>query len=98
MHPNMLHNAVRAALFAGLTAALAACGGGSGGSGSAASIAGTMNEATMPLSLSDASSQDWSTIGVRVLSIALVPQSGGGNLTLWSAASPAPYVNLEQLD
>jgi hypothetical protein len=52
----------------------------------------------MPLSVSDASSEDWSTIGVRVLSIALVPQGGGSNVTVWSAPSPAPYINLEQLD
>jgi hypothetical protein len=97
MHRNMLQDAVRAALLTGLTAALAACGGGSG-SGATGSMSGTTSQVTMPLSLSDASSQDWSTIGVRVLSIALVPQDGGSNVTVWSAPSPAPYVNLEQLD
>jgi Domain of unknown function (DUF4382)/Domain of unknown function (DUF5666) len=96
MHRNM-QNAVRAALFTGLTATLAACGGG-GGSGSTGSTPGTTSQVTMPLSLSDASSDDWSTIGVRVLSIALVPQGGGSNVTVWSAPSPAPFVNLEQLD
>ncbi len=95
MHRNMLHSAVRAALFSGLTAALAACGGGGGSSGSTGSAT---SQVTLPLSISDASSQDWSTIGVRVLSIALVPQDGGSNVTVWSAPSPAPYVNLEQLD
>src|SRR5579863_7481769 len=96
MHRNM-QNAVRAALLTGLTAALAACGGG-GDSGSTGSTSGTTSQMTMPLSLSDASSEDWSTIGVRVLSIALVPQGGGSNVTVWSAPAPAPYVNLEQLD
>ena len=33
-----------------------------------------------------------------MLSIALVPQGGGSNVTVWSAPSPAPYINLEQLD
>jgi hypothetical protein len=96
----MLQTAVRTALLSGLTAALAACGGsgGSGGSGSTGATTGTTSQVAMPLSVSDASSEDWSTIGVRVLSIALVPQGGGSNVTVWSAPSPAPYINLEQLD
>ena len=100
MHRNMLQTAVRIALLSGLTAALAACGGsgGSGGSGSTGATTGTTSQVAMPLSVSDASSEDWSTIGVRVLSIALVPQGGGSNVTVWSAPSPAPYINLEQLD
>jgi len=100
MHRNMLQTAVRTALLSGLTAALAACGGsgGSGGSGSTGATTGTTSQVAMPLSVSDASSEDWSTIGVRVLSIALVPQGGGSNVTVWSAPSPAPYINLEQLD
>jgi hypothetical protein len=53
---------------------------------------------TMPLTISDASSDDWATIGVKVLSIALVPQGGGSAVTVWSAPAAAPYVNLEQLD
>jgi hypothetical protein len=52
----------------------------------------------MPLMISDASSDDWATIGVKLLSIALVPQGGGSAVTVWTAPSPAPYVNLEQLD
>jgi hypothetical protein len=54
--------------------------------------------ANMPVLISDASSDDWATIGVRVLSIALLPQAGGSNVTVWTAPTPAPYVNLEQLD
>jgi hypothetical protein len=52
----------------------------------------------MPLTISDASSDDWATIGVKLLSIALVPQGGGSAVTVWTAPSPAPFVNLEQLD
>jgi hypothetical protein len=48
--------------------------------------------------LSDASSEDWATIGVKVLSIALVPQGGGSNVTVYTAPSPAPMINLMQLD
>ena len=48
--------------------------------------------------ISDASTEDWATIGVEVLSIALVPQGGGSNVTVYTAPSPAPTVNLAQLD
>ncbi len=48
--------------------------------------------------ISDASSNDWATIGVKVLSIALIPQGGGANVTVYTAPTPAPFVNLEQLD
>jgi hypothetical protein len=52
----------------------------------------------VPLVISDASSEDWALIGVKVLSIALVPQGGGAAVTVWTAPTPAPYLNLEQLD
>src|SRR5208282_5221366 len=38
------------------------------------------------------------TIGVKVLSIALVPQGGGANVTVYTAPMPAPVVNLVELD
>jgi hypothetical protein len=91
----MLQGALRGALVIGVTVALAACG----GSGSDTMMNGSgMNQVTMPLSISDASSEDWATIGVKVLSVALVPQAGGEKVTVWTAPMPAPYVNLEQLD
>jgi len=92
----MLRRALYSALFAGLTAGLTACGGGGGASGSSGSA--PLSTQRMPLVLSDASSDDWACVGVKVLSIALVPQGGGTAVTVWSAPSPAPYVNLEQLD
>jgi hypothetical protein len=95
MQRNMSRSALYSALLIGLTAGLAACGG--GGSGSMATTTPT-SMATMPLTISDASSDDWATIGVKVLSIALVPQGGGSAVTVWTAPTPAPYVNLEQLD
>jgi Domain of unknown function (DUF4382) len=52
----------------------------------------------MPLAISDAASDDWACVGVRILSIALVPASGGSAVTVWTAPTPAPYVNLVQLD
>ncbi|MBV8403093.1 MAG: DUF4382 domain-containing protein [Gammaproteobacteria bacterium] len=90
----MLRRAIRGALITGLTAGLAACGGGGGSASN--TPPGTM--ATMALTMSDASADDWACVGVRVLSIALVPAGGGSPVTVWSAPTPAPYVNLEQLD
>jgi hypothetical protein len=81
-------------------AGLVACGGGGGGGTSSATStsASTPSTAAMPLMISDAASDDWACVGVRILSIALVPQSGGSAVTVWTAPSPAPYVNLVQLD
>jgi hypothetical protein len=78
-------------------ALLAACGGGSG-SGSSNALNSTPQNGSVAMLVSDASSEDWATIGVKVLSIALVPQGGGGNVTVYTAPTPAPLVNLVQLD
>lgn len=49
-------------------------------------------------SVGDASTEDWATIGVRVLGISLMPQGGGAAVPIYTAPSPAPYVNLVELD
>ena len=90
-------------LSLGIAAALlSACGGGSDGSaGSAAtstSTSATTQTANLAVMVSDASSEDWATIGVKILSIALIPQGGGGNVTVYSAPSPVPTTNLVLLD
>lgn len=87
-------------LLAGaMASALVACGGGSGGgsSGSTSTVTSAQN-GNVSLSISDAFTEDWATIGVKVLSIALVPQSGGSNVTVYTAPSTAPVINLVQLD
>jgi len=85
-------------LSVSVTAALiAACGGGSGGSATTAPTS-TPQSGNVSLLLSDASTDDWATIGVKVLSIALVPQGGGNNVVVYTAPSPAPMINLAQLD
>lgn len=61
-------------------------------------VSTTPQSAPMSLLVSDASNEDWATIGVKILSIALVPQGGGSNVTVYTAPSPAPIVNLAQLD
>ena len=72
---------------------VAACGGG----GYGGAPVGTLS-ANVPVVVSDASSEDWSTIGVKVLQIALMPQGGGANVVVYTAPNPAPVVNLAQLD
>ena len=79
------------------SAVLAACGGGSGGSSMNPPPSQPQN-AQVAMLISDASTEDWATIGVKVLSIALVPQGGGSNVTVYTAPSPAPTVNLAELD
>lgn len=76
---------------------LAACGGG-GSSGSATTSMPTSQTGNVSMLLTDASTEDWATIGVKVLSIALVPQGGGSNVTVYTAPATAPMVNLAQLD
>ena len=96
MQRNMLRRAVYCALAGGLTAGLAACGG--GGDSAATTTPPPASMGTMPVLISDASADDWAIIGVRVLAIALVPQGGGDNVTVWTAPTRAPLINLEQLD
>src|ERR1700683_2291385 len=79
------------------SAVLAACSGGSGGS-SMSPPPSAPQSANVSMLISDASTEDWATIGVKVLSIALVPQGGGGNVTVYTAPATVPMVNLVQLD
>jgi len=91
----MTTKAPRFALCAVFVAALSACGGGGGGD---AGGTATAQSAKLQVLMSDASSEDWATIGVKVLSIALVPQGGAAPVTVYTAPSAAPVVNLAQLD
>jgi hypothetical protein len=77
---------------------IGACSGGSGGNASTPPTTPPAQTANMPIFVSDASTEDWATIGVKILSIALVPQGGGANVMVYTAPSPAPTVNLAQLD
>lgn len=53
---------------------------------------------TVSVIVSDDSTDDWATIGVKVLSIALTRQGGGTPVAVYTAPNPAPYINLLQLD
>ena len=92
----MLRRALCCALLTGLLAGLTACGG--GGSSATTTPTPTPPAANMQLLVSDASSDDWATIGVQLLSVALIPQGGGSIVTIWTASSPAPTLNLVELD
>jgi hypothetical protein len=94
--PAMFSNQSRLLAMTLTSALLAACGG-SGGSSMNQPPSATQS-ANVPILISDASTEDWATIGVKVLSIALVPQGGGSNVMVYTAPSPAPVVNLAQLD
>jgi hypothetical protein len=96
--PVMVSNTTRL-LGASLAGAmLAACGGGGSGGSMSPPVNSVPQSAPMSMLISDASTEDWATIGVKILSIALVPQGGGSNVTVYTTPSPAPMVNLAQLD
>ena len=78
------------------TIALVGCGGGGGGgSGTLAPPAAAAGY--LPVVISDASSEDWALIGVKITGIALVPQGGGSNVSVYSPATPT-NLNLAELD
>ena len=70
-----------------------ACSGSSTGTNTPPAPSGTV-----AMSLSDASSEDWAQIGVRVMGITLTPQGGGTPVTVYTAPTPAPLLNLVHLD
>jgi Domain of unknown function (DUF4382) len=69
----------------------------SNSSGSSLSNNPTQN-GNVALVMQDASTEDWAMIGVRVLSVSLTPQGGGTPVTIFTASSPTPMINLVQLD
>lgn len=93
-------NPLRAALCAALIATLGACGSGGGSSAPGAGLGSSPIPQTtqMAMIISDASSDDWATVGVKIMSIALTPQGGGSPVTVYTAPATPPTVNLEELD
>ncbi|MDE1929119.1 MAG: hypothetical protein KGJ30_13665 [Burkholderiales bacterium] len=89
-----MHRSIQPFAIATLVSAcLAACGGGGGAAGTAAPTAAPAS-VKVPLMISDASSQDWSSIQVILSSVVFVSASGN---TANLLAAPMT-VNLEQLD
>lgn len=99
MHSRLLRFVSGVVIFA---APLFAIGCGSSGSsstgGTNTSQAPAVQSGTVNMMVSDASNENWATIGVKVLAIALVPQGGGTPVTVYTAPTPAPVINLVQLD
>lgn len=102
----MFCNASKLTLSLAIASILAACGGGGSGSASSAgsassstnTAAATPQTGALSVLVSDASTEDWATIGVKVMSIDLVPQGGGANVAVYTAPSQVPIINLAQLD
>ena len=53
---------------------------------------------TVSAIVSDSPTEDWATIGVKVMDISLVPQGGGTPVSVYTATSTPPMINLVQLD
>jgi len=97
-----MSNPTRALSLAIAATLLAACGGGGSDSSSGSAVSTPSSTPTQTANLavmvSDASSEDWATIGVKIMSIALIPQGAGANVTVYTAPSPVPVTNLVLLD
>ena len=75
---------------------LMACGGGGSSNGPTSQQA---NTGTVNTIISDDTTQDWATVGVKVLSVTLTPQGNGTPVAIYTApSSGAPFINLVQLD
>ena len=94
----MKHTILGSAVGLTLALSLTACGG--GGSSATSTAPTTPQAVTAPVSVlvSDATSEDWATIGVKVLGITLTPQDGGTPVSVYTAPTQAPLINLVQLD
>lgn len=72
--------------------------GGSGSSSSNPNPTPQPQSGTVNLLVSDASTEDWATIGAKILSVSLTPQGGGIDVVIYTAPNPAPTINLLLLD
>jgi len=95
MRPQTMTRVAMSVVGLGLLAISFAC---SGGSSSTGTNTPAPTSGTTLASFSDASTEDWAQIGVKVLSITLTPKGGGTPVTIYTAPTPAPMVNLCQLD
>lgn len=88
---------LRFLLGMGLTTLLISMGCG-GSSSSSQPVTPAVTTGTVQVVASDDATEDWATIGVKVLSVSLVPQGGGTPVVIYTAPSPVPVINLVQLD
>jgi hypothetical protein len=73
-----------------------ACG--SSSSANQGSGGGGTQDGNVNMMVSDASTEDWANIGVKILTVSLVPQGGGSPVSIYTAPSPVQPTNLVQLD
>ena len=87
-------------VLVGFVAALAIIISGCGSSSNSNSSNGPSGNPTGQLSMmvSDDPINDWAIVGVTVLSVSLTPQGGGAPVVVFTAPSPAPMINLVELD
>ncbi len=81
----------------GLMAALPLLLWGCGSNSSSSNNAGSQN-GQISMMVSDDPSNDWAIVGVTVLSVSLQPQGGGTPVVVFTAPTPAPVINLVELD
>ena len=77
---------------------LIGCSSGSSSSSTNNSNPTTPSAAGVSMMVSDAPTNDWAVVGVKILSIAFNPAGGGTAVTAYTAPSPAPVTNLVELD
>ena len=85
---------VLVALLATIPLLLFGC---SGNSTSSSNTPSSSSSGQMSTMISDAPTNDWAEIGVKVLSIALKPQGGGAPVSVYNP-NPAAMINLIELD
>ena len=85
---------VRVGLLAIIPLLLVGCSGNNSSSSTTPSSSSASQMSTM---ISDTPTNDWAEVGVRVLSIALKPQSGGTPVVVYNP-NPAAMINLIELD
>jgi len=81
----------------GLIAALPLLLWGCGSNSSSSNNPGSQN-GQISMMVSDDPSNDWVIVGVTVLSVSLQPQGGGTPVVVFTAPTPAPILNLVELD
>lgn len=86
------------ALAGALSLFTAGCGNGGAANQNPTQPTQTPQTGTVTTMISDGATEDWATIGVKVLSVELVPQGGGTPVTVYTAPSTPPMINLVQLD
>lgn len=85
---------VRVGLLAIIPLLLVGC---SGNNSSSSTTPSSSSASQMTTMISDTPTNDWAEVGVRVLSIALKPQSGGTPVVVYNP-NPAAMINLIELD